>query len=100
VSTSTSTKGRTSRSKAAVPAARQPIPSGMTRSRGKLIPVSSGQCEARGNGESRCKNPGRWNRDGLTVCSVHNAAKAAVAFDQKAARRAARKAKVVASASA
>lgn len=58
-------------------AARQPIPAGMTRSRGALIPVSNGRCGFAGSG-GQCANPGRWplqvGKARVLSCSTHQRA--------------------------
>ena len=66
-----STKGK------ATAKARTPIPAGMTRSRGALIPVANGQC-AIAVGNAQCHNPGRWEATiagrKVRTCTTHKRA--------------------------
>ena len=52
--------------------ARKPIPEGMTRSRGALIPKASGDCSFTG-AKGRCANPGRWTvqPENALSCTTH-----------------------------
>lgn len=77
--------------------ARQPIPEGMTRSRGALIPAANGRlCQLVGTGGVQCKNPGRWPAkiDGQSVvtCTTHKRSAKQVVFAPKTKARRSRKA--------
>ena len=52
--------------------ARKPIPEGMTRSRGALIPKASGKCAFTG-AKGQCANPGRWTvqPENALSCTTH-----------------------------
>lgn len=68
--------------------ARQPIPAGMTRSRGALIPAANGrQCGLVGTGGGQCRNPGRWpatiNGQQVVTCSTHKRSAKQVVFAAK-----------------
>jgi len=57
--------------------ARTPIPEGMSRSRGALIPKASGNCAFTG-AKGQCANPGRWTvqPEKALSCTTHkNSAK-------------------------
>lgn len=97
-------KGKGKATVAKAKSARQPIPEGMTRSRGSLIPAAKGrQCALVGTGASQCKNPGRWPAtiDGSQVvtCTTHKRAAKVVVFAPKPKGRS-RKAVTQATASA
>jgi hypothetical protein len=73
---------------------RTPIPEGMTRSRGSLIPKASGKCAFTG-AKGQCANPGRWTvkPENVLSCTTHKqSAKRTVFAPQPKAR--ARKPKV------
>lgn len=85
-----------------VKTARTPIPAGMTRSRGSLIPVSSGQCGFSGS-KGQCANPGRWTRTAaggrkVLSCTTHKNSTKAVVFEAAPKARRSRQPKVVATA--
>jgi len=69
--------------------ARKPIPEGMTRSRGALIPKASGKCGFTG-AKGQCANPGRWTvqPEGVLSCTTHKQSAKRTVFAPKAKARA------------
>jgi hypothetical protein len=59
------------------------------------IPQATGRCGFTG-AYGQCRNPGRWQVDGVLSCTTHKNATKRTAFDPVAAKKAAAKAKAAA----